>query len=74
MVASAAKIGNFNVPDGVWEVDGETVVSDDAGVVDGVRGTSIGTSESRHYGLTGVEVNPLSKGIHIVNGMKVVIK
>ncbi|MBQ6209624.1 MAG: DUF4859 domain-containing protein [Prevotella sp.] len=74
MTASAAKIGHFNVPDDIWENDGDTIVSDDAGVVDGISVMEFGPSDARHYGLSGVEVSPVSKGIHIVNGKKVVVK
>ena len=74
MTASTAKIGSFNVPDDAWESGDETVVSEDAGLVDEVSAIEIDSSDVRHYGLTGVEVSRVSKGIHIVNGKKVIVK
>ena len=74
MVASAAKLGRFYVPDDTWEDDGEANVSEDAGVVDDIAGANVDAADGRHYGLTGVEVGRASKGIHIVNGRKVVVR
>lgn len=74
MVATAAKLGRFYVPDDTLEDDGEAIVSEDAGVVDDIAGVNVDADDARHYGLAGVEVSRVSKGIHIVNGKKVVVK
>lgn len=74
MVGTAAKVAHFHVANSSWDEGGDTMVSDDAGIVDGISNVSVGMSRTRHYGVTGAEVAPMSKGIHIVDGVKVVVK
>ena len=74
IVGTAAKVAHFRVANSSWDEGGDTMVSDDAGIVDGISNVSVGMSRTRHYGVTGAEVAPMSKGIHIVDGVKVVVK
>ena len=48
--------------------------SEDGGFPDGINMAKIGETSVKHYSVTGVEVLPSTKGIHIVNGKKVIVK
>lgn len=61
----------------VYERNIETtmvVVGEDAGLVDGIYVISKRSYDERHYGISGAEVVPTSKGLHIVKGKKVMVK
>lgn len=58
------------------DVNDESVVSDDAGIVDGINTTETVESNEEYvfYNLKGIRVYRPSKGIYILNGKKVIVK
>ena len=52
----------------------EQLVSEDAGIPDGIDEVEHSAGDDKVYNLNGVRVNTLSKGIYIINGKKVVVK
>lgn len=59
------------------EANGDDVgvpVGEDAGLVDGIETVNTGEKAGKHYSVSGVEIAPNAKGLHIVNGKKVLVK
>ena len=52
----------------------EGACSDDAGLVDGINAVDADGKALKHYSVSGVEIVPTAKGLHIVNGKKVLVK
>lgn len=52
----------------------DNAVSDDAGLVDGINSVKDCEKVSKHYYVSGVEISPNVKGLHIVNGKKILVK
>lgn len=49
-------------------------VSEDGGFPDGIEQVNLNVPTSKHYSVSGVEIAPTTKGIHIVNGKKMIVK
>lgn len=49
-------------------------VGEDAGLVDDINTVNADGKAMRHYGVSGVEIAPNAKGLHIVNGKKILVK
>ena len=49
-------------------------LSDDAGIIDSIDTINRNEKATKHFDISGAEISPNAKGLHIVNGKKVVIK
>ena len=56
--------------------EAEDMVSEDAGLVDGINEMNGGNrmNDNEYYSISGVKVSNPSKGIYILNGKKVIVK
>ena len=56
--------------------EAEDMVSEDAGLVDGINEVNGGNrmNDNEYYSISGVKVSNPSKGIYILNGKKVIVK
>lgn len=58
----------------VFVLEKENSMSDGAGLVDGITGVMTSKNAAKHYSVSGVEISPNAKGVHIVNGKKVIVR
>lgn len=58
----------------IFELKKEGCCSDDAGLVDGINTVNATGKALKHYSVSGIEIAPNAKGLHIVNGKKVLVK
>ena len=52
----------------------DNAVSDDAGLVDSINSVKDCEKVSKHFNVSGLEISPNVKGLHIVNGKKILVK
>ena len=62
------------ITDNNFTLENDNSVGDGAGIVDGIAQVKIGATKGKHYSVSGVEISPNAKGIHIVNGKKVIVR